>query len=192
MDALDAIRQRVSVQRVGGKAPDRSQRDAIYAAALRVPDHAQLKPWRFLEVEGDGLDGLGELFVEALRANKTESGEEVTAREIVRTKAKPLRAPLVIVVIASPKVHPKVPEVEQLLSAGTAAQNILLASHALGVGAMWRTGGVAYDPIVKAGLGLKESEHIVGFIYLGEPEGELRQTPTVAIEEYFQSWPPQT
>ena len=192
MEALEAITSRVSVQRVGGEAPDPSARAQIYAAALRVPDHAQLKPWRFLEIEGEGLEKLCDLFAEAFVAERIALGNTPTEDEIAKAKGKPLRAPLMIVVIASPKLHPKVPEVEQILSAGAAAQNMLIASHALGIGAMWRTGAMAYDEIVRRGLGLADTEHIVGFLYLGEPAGRLREAPSLEIKEYFQSWPMQS
>jgi nitroreductase len=192
MEAIKAITSRVSVQRVGGEAPSSEVRGQIYAAALRVPDHAQLKPWRFLEIEGESLEKLSDLFAEAFVAERTLQGNPPSEEEIDKARNKPLRAPLMIVVIASPLLHPKVPEVEQILSAGAAAQNMLIASHALGIGAMWRTGSMAYDDIVKQGLGLAESEHIVGFLYLGEPVGRVREAPTLEIDEYFQSWPMQS
>jgi nitroreductase len=192
MEAIKAITSRVSVQRVGGEAPSSEVRGQIYAAALRVPDHAQLKPWRFLEIEGESLEKLSDLFAKAFVAERTLQGNPPSEEEIDKARNKPLRAPLMIVVIASPLLHPKVPEVEQILSAGAAAQNMLIASHALGIGAMWRTGSMAYDDIVKQGLGLGESEHIVGFLYLGEPVGRVREAPTLEIDEYFQSWPMQS
>lgn len=191
MDALTALQKRVSVPRLGGVAPSRDTRDEIYSAALRVPDHAQLKPWRFFEIEGDGLVQLGEVFVEALEQQMLADGEVASARQIVKARGKPLRAPLMIIVVASPVEHPKVPEIEQVLSAGCAAQNMLIACHALGVGAVWRTGSMAYDKTVKRKLGLSEFEHIVAFLYLGEPEGRIRVAPEVAVEEYFESWPTQ-
>lgn len=183
-DVPKVIQQRVSVPRLGGKAPATTVRREIYKAALRVPDHAQLKPWRFLEIEDQNRDDLGELFAKALKAKDPD----VTNVKLVKTRAKPLRAPLIVVVIASPTEHPKVPEIEQILSAGCAAQNILLASHALGIGAMWRTGSMAYDPIVREGLGLADSESIVGYLYLGEPQGNVRSAPQLDPSDYFSSW----
>ena len=128
MDAIEAIQQRVSVPRLGGAAPDAATREQIFKAALRAPDHAQLKPWRFLQIEDDGRHQLGDLFAQARQTNEPD----ISARDLVKTRAKPLRAPLLVVVIASPKEHAKVPEIEQILSAGAAAQNLLIASHALG------------------------------------------------------------
>ncbi len=185
MDAIEALHKRVSTPRLGGEAPDATTRDKIFKAALRAPDHAQLRPWRFIQIEGESRDFLGELFAEAKQAAEPN----VSARDLVKARAKPLRAPLIVVVVAAPEVHPKVPEIEQMLSAGAAAQNMIIASYALGVGAMWRTGGMAYDPVVKVGLGLASHERIVGFLYLGEPQGNVRIAPELEPAEYVTTWP---
>jgi nitroreductase len=104
------------------------------------------------------------VFAEAFRAREPKA----TAEDLDRERARPLRAPLLVVVVSRPRGDmPKVPVVEQLLSAGAAAQNILLATHALGYGGMWRTGPMAYDRLVHRALGLDEGEAIVGFLYLG-------------------------
>ena len=94
-----------------------------------------------------------------------------------------------MVVIASPKENPKVPEIEQWLSAGAAAQNMITAAYAQGVGAVWRTGDYAYDPSVMAGLGLSDAERIIGFLYLGTVQIAPPEAPETAIDDYFQSWP---
>jgi nitroreductase len=80
---------------------------------------------------------------------------------------KALRAPMIVVAVARPVAHPKVPELEQILAAGAAVQNALLAAQALGFGSMWKTGAPAYDPELKRALGLEPSDHIIGFLYLG-------------------------
>ena len=86
---------------------------------------------------------------------------------LARERGKALRAPLIVVVVARIQSGSKIPEVEQIVSAGAAAQNIMLAAHALGYGAMWKTGEPAYDLRVKEALGLQASDAIVGFLYLG-------------------------
>ena len=100
----------------------------------------------------------------------------------------PLRAPMLVLVIASVKPHPKVPEGEQVLAAGCAAHGLLLAAHAQGIGAVWRTGEFSYDPRVLEGLGLTEQERLLGFLYLGTPEGRVRSAPVLAPEEFVQRW----
>ncbi|GLZ85987.1 nitroreductase [Metapseudomonas resinovorans] len=184
MEALDALLNRVSLARLQAPAPDAAQREVLFRAALRAPDHGYLRPWRFLTIEGEGREKLGELFVSAVLAKDAQAPEAAT------TKARnmPSRAPLMVVVIATLQAGHKVPEVEQLLSAGCAAHGIVLAAHALGLGAIWRTGEMAYDRTVAAGLGLAENERVVGFLYLGSVEGDRRAAPELAPADFVQSW----
>ncbi|GAB3474013.1 nitroreductase family protein [Azotobacter salinestris] len=185
MEALDALLNRVSVARLRDPAPSAEQREHLFAAALRAPDHAQLRPWRFLTVEGEARAHLGELFASAIAASQPEAREEV----LQKARSAPLRAPLLVVVIASLKEHPRVPDVEQILSAGCAAHALLVAAHAQGLGAMWRTGDAAYDPRVAAGLGLTGNERIIGFLYLGTPEGEPRLPHRLNVADFVSAWP---
>ena len=74
------------------------------------------------------------------------------------------------------------------MSAGAANQNMLIAAHAQGIGAMWRTGSMAYASVVKSGLGLKEKEKIIGFLYLGSIQGPLKNLAEPDIDEYFKEW----
>jgi len=182
MDALDALLNRVSAPRLIAPAPDAAQRELLFRAALRAPDHAQLKPWRFLTVEGEGLNQLGELFARALPA-------DAAPEALSKARAMPLRAPLLVLVIAHVQAHAKVPELEQVLAAGCAAHAILLAAHAQGIGAVWRTGDMAYNATVAAGLGLADGEQLIAYLYLGTPERELRAVPQVSVADYVRAWP---
>ena len=184
MDALQALQQRVSCPRLTSPGPTPKQLEQLIRAAVRVPDHARLRPWRFLLIEGDSLDKFGELLVKAQLAQDPAA----SAAAMQKTRNKPLRAPAMIVAIASIKEHPKVPEIEQLISAGAAASNIVTAAFSLGLGAIWRTGTAAYQPIIKQGLGLVAGEHIIGFIYLGTPAAKLKPAPDLAIEDFYKSW----
>lgn len=127
---------------------------------------------------------LGELFASAVLA------KDPAAPEAALTKARgmPLRAPLLVVVVARLQAGHKVPESEQLLSAGCAAHGILLAAHAQGLGAIWRTGDMAYDRTVAQGLGLADNEQVVGFLYLGSVEGERRAAPDLAPADFVSTW----
>ncbi|MNE68282.1 putative NAD(P)H nitroreductase YdjA [compost metagenome] len=100
----------------------------------------------------------------------------------------PLRAPLLVVVIARVQDHFKVPASEQLLAAGCAAHGILLAAHAQGIGAVWRTGDLAYSKHVAKGLGLADNEEIVAFLYLGTPLNEPRTAPVLATADFVTAW----
>jgi len=182
MDALDALLNRVSAPRLIEPAPTEEQRQVLFRAALRAPDHAQLRPWRFLTVEGRARNELGELFASAL-------GADTAPETIAKTLAMPLRAPLLVVVIARVQEHPKVPAQEQVLAAGCAAHGILLAAHAQGIGAVWRTGELAYNARVAKGLGLADNEQIIAYLYLGTPERELRTPHDLPVEEFVTAWP---
>ncbi|MDH1262551.1 NAD(P)H nitroreductase [Pseudomonas sp. GD03944] len=183
MDALEALINRVSAPRLREPAPSAEQREQLFRAALRAPDHGQLRPWRFLTIEGDGRQQLGELFAQAVAEGSP------TEEALTKARAMPLRAPLLVVVIARVQSHFKVPKEEQVIAAGCAAHAIILAAYAQGIGAVWRTGDMAYNPTVEAGLGLGEGEQIVGYLYLGTPERELRTAPQVNVADFVSRWP---
>ncbi|SFW98574.1 MULTISPECIES: NAD(P)H nitroreductase [unclassified Pseudomonas] len=184
MQALDALLNRVSVPRLIDPAPTPEQREVMFAAAMRAPDHGQLRPWRFLTVEGQARYRMGELLAEAARFNDPLVAEAVVEKALNG----PLRAPLVVVVIARLQDHFKIPKSEQLLAAGCAAHAILLAAYAQGVGGVWRTGELAYSPHVAEGLGLEVGEEVIGFLYLGTPQKEARTAPKEDISEFVREW----
>jgi len=185
MDALDALHTRTSIPKLTDPAPNGECLHNICRAAFRAADHGVLRPWRFLVIQGDGRKALGELFVSA--ATSAEPGQEPAALE--RLREKPLRAPLIIVTISCHRESPKVPEIEQDLSAAAATQNMLLAAHAQDIGAFWRTGSMAYDPVVKRGLGLADNEKIIGFLYLGRKDGASKRLADPDVASYFRNWP---
>lgn len=184
MDALTALHSRTSAARVTGPAPDETTLQNIFRAALRAPDHGQLRPWRFLRIEGESLQRLGNLFVAA--ALYDSPALTVEEQESVRSKA--LRSPLVIATVSRAAEHPKIPVLEQELSAGSATHAMLLAAHAQGIGAIWRTGPMATHPIVSRGLGLAENEKVIAFLYLGIPDGAGRPLRELPIDDYVQRW----
>jgi len=184
MDALDVLQQRVSCPLLEAPGPTQVQLEQMLKAALRAPDHANLKPSRFIVIEGKGRQRLGELFVQAALAKKPELSEA----DQEKTRNKPLRAPTIIVVTAATQEHPKVPRIEQVVTAGAAANNIVTAAYAMGIGAYWRTGGVAFDAVVKQGLGVAEHDEILGFLYLGTPKVTLRDAPELPLDEVTEYW----
>ncbi len=184
MDALTALHSRTSVSRVAGPAPDEMELNNIFKAALRAPDHGQLRPWRFLRIEGDSLERFANLFITAALSNNPDLNPE--DQQSIGKKA--LRAPLVIVTISRAAPHPKIPVIEQDMSAAAATHAMLVAAHAQGIGAVWRTGPMAQHPIVMRGLGLDESEKIISFMYLGTPDSPLRQARELPIDEFVQRW----
>lgn len=180
MDALTALTTRTAAPRLEEPAPGDAALDQILRSALRAPDHGMLRPWRFLVVEGQARHKLGQLFVAAL--------QPATPEEAAKLQAQPLRAPLIIIAIATVKEHPKVPAGEQVASAAAAVQNMSVAAHALGFASIWRTGPVSYDPRVKAALGLKETDAIVGYLYVGTPTTRERQPPILKMSDYVEYW----
>jgi len=183
-EPLSLLQQRNSAPKLTDPAPSSAELDDIFQAALRAPDHAWLRPWRFLTIAGERRGALGELLERCLVARNPE------ADEAARTKAHnaPLRAPLVVVAVVKLSEHPKVPHVEQRLSAGCAVHGILLAVHALGYAGIWRTGAAAFDRAVMDGLGLGADEEIVGFIYLGTREGKPKPIPQLATADFVSAW----
>jgi len=184
MDTLVALHTRTSVPKLTDPAPDQQTLDNIFRAAFRAADHAVLRPWRFLKIQGAARDRLGDLFVEAILTENPDT----SAEKLASLRHKPRRAPLILVCISCFKENPKVPEIEQDMSAAAATQNMLLAAFAQGVGAMWRTGSMAYNSTVKQGLGLSSNEKIIGFLYLGKIEGAIKKFTEPRIEDFVQDW----
>ena len=189
MDTLEAIVTRMTVPQVkmAPPGPDPEQLRAILRAGTAAPDHGKLRPWRFLVVRGDARDQLGELFAAALRkANPNASAEEVE-----KQRAAPARAPVIIVVIAriNEGALGKIPEIEQICSTAAAAQNMLLAAHAMGLAGKWSTGKNAYDETIRHGLGVAGRDHIVGFLYLGTRAGAQTDTPRPTLHGIVSAWP---
>lgn len=184
MQALDVLLNRVSVPRLVDPAPDAAQREVIFGAALRAPDHGQLRPYRFITVEGGARERMGDLLVQALQAGDGE----MTPQALEKARLGPLRAPLVVVVVARLQEHYKVPKSEQLITAGCAAHGVLLAAYALGVGAVWRSGELSYSPVVAEGFGLGAGEEVIGFLYLGTPLNPPRVAAKVDAGSYVSQW----
>jgi len=95
---------------------------------------------------------------------------------------------MIIVAVATVKEHPKVPAIEQIESCAAAVQNMSVAIHALGFGSIWKTGAPAYDPRVKLALGLKESDAIVAYLYVGTPTTRERPAPVLNLTDFVEHW----
>lgn len=184
MDALTALHSRTSVPRVSGPAPAESAVQALFEAALRAPDHGQLRPWRFLRIEGDSLQRLADLFGAAALADNPA----LTDDEVQSARGKALRAPLVIACISCAAEHPKIPVLEQDMAAACAAHAMLIAAHAQGIGAVWRTGPFAVHAVVREGLGLAAHEKLIAFLYIGQPDGPVRPLRALPVADFVKHW----
>lgn len=185
---VEFLCQRTSSPRLTEPAPSADLMAQVFQCAFRAPDHKMLHPWRYLVIEGEARDRLGEVFVEAARRQEAEADGTLPDAKTDKLRAMPLRAPMLIVAIASPEDHPKVPHQEQILSCGVGAGYMLVALQALGFGGVWRTGDMAQDAYVKERLGLTQAESIVGFLYVGTPLGEPRIPDPLSLSEYVAYW----
>lgn len=158
--ALQALLERYSPWPLVAPAPGAAELEQVFDAALRAPDHGNLRPWRFVVVEGTAREALGEVFAQAARRrDAAEDGE--------RFRNKAFAAPMIIALAARLTVPHKIPEVEQLLSLGAAAMNLLNALHLLGYGGFWATGANGHDPFVRDALGFEAQDRLLGFLYVG-------------------------
>ena len=161
---LETMATRRSLSKVGPETPDDEELARLLPAVASVADHKVLRPWRLITLRGDDRARLGEA-LDAAAGVVREPGEVNT---------KPFRAELLIAVVASPKPHPKVPEWEQHATAAGVGHLLELALWRCGWGVMWRTGLDANAPEVRAVHGLAESEHLMGWLYVGGIDEHLR------------------
>ena len=148
-----------------GPGPSPADLDTLLTIASRVPDHGKLAPWRFIVFEGESRLKAGA----AIAAAYVAKYPDATPDQIEFEQRRLARAPLVIAVVSRAAPHVKIPEWEQVLSAGAAAMNLVIAAHALGFGAAWITEWYAYDRAVLDALGLAPHEKIAGFVHIGRP-----------------------
>ena len=180
-DALQLLKTRRSVKPMELKPPGPSaaELETLLTVASRVPDHGKLTPWRFLVFADNHRERAGDVIAAAFRARHPEATPEQIAFERNRLA----RAPLVVAVVSRAGPHVKIPEWEQVLSAGAAAMSLVLSAHALGYAANWITEWYAYDREVLAALGLAENERIAGFVHIGTPARPPEDRPRPALSD---------
>lgn len=183
-DILQFLQSRNSAPRLTDPAPGAAQMREIFRAALRAPDHAWLRPWRFITISDERRMAFGQLLEQSLLRRNPHADESARSK----ARSAPLRAPLLVVVVAKLSEHPKVPALEQRLSAGCAAQAILLATEATGYAGIWRTGDAAFDRLVMTGLGLSCDEEITGFLYIGTRDGPAKSIPQLDAADFVTNW----
>jgi nitroreductase len=180
-DALSLLRTRRSVKPIelGTPAPTGAEVDTLLTIASRVPDHGKLAPWRFIVFEGDARNAIGEKIAEAFRLDRADA----TADQIEFERMRLARSPLVIAVVSRATPHAKIPEWEQVMSAGAATMNLVTAAHALGYAANWITEWYAYDPRILKAMGLADHERIAGFVHIGTPAKPPEDRPRPDLSE---------
>ncbi|WP_277184167.1 nitroreductase [Caballeronia sp. BR00000012568055] len=162
---IGTVLSRASALELSGPEPGDDVIRQLIAAADRAPDHGSLRPWRITVVRGEARQAFGKRLAESARRRTPEFSQDAFEREC----RKAMRAPLVLIVAAKITAGIKVPETEQLMAVAAAVQNMWIVAHAMGLGAMWKTGHVARDPLFKREMGLTPDDHIVAFLYVGYP-----------------------
>jgi nitroreductase len=165
-DALELLKTRRSVSAafLGDPGPNDAELAEILTIAARVPDHGKLVPWRFIVFKGEARKQAGEL----LAALFKRQNPDATEQQLTEERNRLARAPLVVGVVHKKAMpHPKVPEWEQMLSAGNAAMSTVMAAHALGYTAQWTSGWLATDDEAGKVLGLQPGERFVAFVHIG-------------------------
>ena len=180
-EALDLLKTRRSVKPIelAGPGPTSAELDTLLTVASRVPDHGKLTPWRFIVFDGDARLKAGEAIAHAFKTDRPDA----TGDQVAFERARLARAPLVVAVVSRAAPHVKIPEWEQVLSAGAAAMSLVLAAHALGYGANWITEWYAYDRRVLDALGLSANEKIAGFVHVGRPASPPEDRPRPPLGE---------
>ncbi len=189
MNALDALNSRRSTpsRLLGEPGPSQQQLQAMLGAAVRVPDHGRLLPWRFLLIRGDARVALGELLVRRRRELEPETAAAVLDKDRHRFA----HAPLIITVVGRILSGHRIPEQEQLLSGGAVCFALLQAAQGLGFGAQWLTGWAAYDDEILRRLGLDEHERVLGFIHVGTARGEAPERERPEPSSLLDEWRPE-
>jgi nitroreductase len=160
-------------------APIPSEIETILTVAARTPDHGKLAPWRFIVLAGDARSRIGEVIAAAYRADHPSAADTDVAFERKRLA----RAPLVIAVVSRAGAHPKIPEWEQMLSAGAVCMNLIIAANALGYGTNWLTEWYGYDRRVLEALGLTPDERMAGFIHIGRSDAPKQERDRPALAD---------
>jgi nitroreductase len=183
-DILQFLQQRNSSPKLTHPGPSGEEMEHIFRAALRAPDHARLRPSRFITISEERRAAFGELLERCLLLRNPDADQAALAK----ARNSPLRAPLLVVVVVKVTSHPKVPPIEQRFSGACAAQALLLASEASGYAGIWRTGPAASDRTVMTGLGLAEDEEIIAFLYIGSRNGAAKVIPPPDITQFVCTW----
>jgi nitroreductase len=177
-------RRSVSANSLGEPGPTESEIQAILTAASRVPDHKKLAPWRFILFQGEARKAFGEVLAAVVKREEDDASPFRLDTEAKRF----LRAPLVIAVISRVVPNAAAPEWEQVLSAGAACQNLLVAATALGFGATWITEWYGYSESVREALKLAANERVAGFVYIGTAKEKPEERERPKLADIVTSW----
>ncbi len=187
-DPLHSLLERVSIasSQLTAPGPDAATQQRLIAASLRVPDHGKLTPFRIIRLEGEAKHVFGARLAELASARNPDLPEA----RLLKEQRRYTYAPLVLIVVACLQPESTIPLIEQQLTAGCVAYNLLLGAQALGFGAQWLTGWAAHDPQAAAIAGLGGNEQIIGFVHIGTPAGPAIDRPRPSAAELTCDWTP--
>ena len=175
---IEWINSRRSIGNLETPAPTHEQIKTAIGCAATAPDHKKLRPWRFIVTEGAARHDFGQALLKAAEQKADREGEELSDKTRAKTAHLPLRAPVIITAVTHMQEHKKVPHFEQMLSAGSAVQNLILALKAQGFSTVWRTGLLCNEPAVKAYFGVSEEDYVTAFVYTGtSPKASPKRKP---------------
>jgi nitroreductase len=187
MNPLDFLNSRRSLpaRQLAEPGPSPEQLERLLSAAIRVPDHGKLVPFRLLLIRGEDRVRLGQRLAEIHRSVEPDVAESALTKDRERYTF----APVIVAVIARIDAqHAKIPQQEQLLSAGCVAHNLLLGAHALGFAAQWLTGWAAYDADAAALFGLAPQERVIAFVHIGSAREEAPERTRPALADILSDW----
>lgn len=176
---LLATRRSVPARLLTQPGPEAAEVDRMLEIASRVPDHGRLVPWRFVVIEPSGGERIGETIAQIFAADHPDADGDRLALE----RGRLTRAPVVVAVVSRARPHAKIPEFEQILSAGAACMLLVLAANGMGYSTNWITEWYAFDRRVLTELGLAEDENVAGFVHIGTAAEEPAERPRPAMEE---------
>lgn len=187
---LDLLARRRSVPplRLGEPGPNQDEIVKLLTLATRVPDHGMLEPWRIILVQGTAREKLGARLAAAfLKANAQE--EPARSDLAIRKISTLFSAPLVVIVVSRADPAARIPEWEQILSAGALCMNLLTAASALGYGSTWLTGWTAYDSAARRILGMQSNEKVAGIIPIGTASEPQQDRGRPSLRSLVSIWP---
>ncbi|MFC6197349.1 nitroreductase family protein [Ponticaulis profundi] len=165
-------------------APSDDELQEMLQAAMRVPDHRKLGPWRIIIFKGDARSRFGQI----LKERHAELNPDASPSSLDEEANRLLRAPLCLTVVSSPDHSHKTPVWEQELSAGALCMNLLYTAHAAGYGACWISEWWAFDKEIDRKLGLKDGERVAGHIFIGESRMGLFERPRPNYSDRVTHW----
>jgi nitroreductase len=183
MDLFEAIRNRRSIGKVKPDPVDKELISKMLEAATWAPNHHHTEPWKFFVLTEEGRKPLGRILAKIAEETMGDQTESERQLFLKKQEEKVLRAPVIITVTVTPSSNPRVEPIEEFGAVSAATQNMLLAAHALGLGAVWRTGKPCYHPKMKKLFGLGENGAVLGFIYVGYPDLPERKIGRVPFED---------